>query len=60
MRGEDTTTGFYICNFPFLFDPIAKEVVLMADQEFSQRIAQQNAVQESNDQIYISFLCCCC
>jgi len=54
MRGEDTTTGFYICNFPFLFDPIAKEVVLMADQEFSQRIAQQNAVQDAMFQMMTS------
>ncbi len=24
MRGQDTTAEFYICNFPFIFDPIAK------------------------------------
>ena len=24
MRGQDTTVEFYICNFPFIFDPIAK------------------------------------
>jgi len=47
MQGIDTTTDFYLCNFPFIFDPVAKEIILMADQEFSQQQAQQSAFQNA-------------
>jgi E3 ubiquitin-protein ligase HERC4 len=47
MEGKDTTSEFYICNFPFIFDPIAKEMILMADQEYSQQMAQQSEFQNA-------------
>ena len=44
QNGVDVSAGFYICNYPFMFDPPAKEVILRTDQAFSQQRAQQNAV----------------
>ncbi len=42
--GVDISSGFYICNYPFLFDGAAKEVLLRTDQIVSQQQAQQNAL----------------
>lgn len=39
----DISAGFYICNYPFIFDAAAKELLLRTDQQFSQQQAQQNA-----------------
>ena len=43
-RGVDVATGFYICNYPFMFDPPAKEIILKTDQAFSQQQAYQQAM----------------
>merc|ERR1719228_1315210 len=43
-KGVDVSCGFYICNYPFMFDPSAKETILKTDQAFSQHHAQQQAV----------------
>jgi len=42
-NGVDISAGFYICNYPFIFDAAAKELLLRTDQQFSQQQAQQNA-----------------
>jgi len=42
--GVDVSAGFYICNYPFMFDPAAKETILRTDQAYSQQQAQQTAV----------------
>eukprot|EP00092_Neocalanus_flemingeri_P033110 GFUD01036005.1.p1 GENE.GFUD01036005.1~~GFUD01036005.1.p1 ORF type:complete len:1046 (+),score=311.60 GFUD01036005.1:157-3294(+) len=44
QKGVDVSSGFYICNYPFMFDPSAKETILKTDQAFSQHQAQKNAV----------------
>ena len=44
QRGADVSVGFYICNYPFIFDPAAKEVILKTDQILSQQSAQHNAM----------------
>ena len=44
QKGVEVSAGFYICNYPFMFDPAAKETILKTDQAFSQQQAQQNAV----------------
>jgi len=44
QKGVDVSAGFYICNYPFMFDPSAKELILKTDQAYSQHQAQQNAV----------------
>ena len=44
QKGVDVSGGFYICNYPFMFDPTAKETILKTDQAFSQQQAQQNSI----------------
>ena len=44
QRGIDVSAGFYICNYPFIFDPAAKESILKTDQFISQQTAQQTAM----------------
>merc|ERR1719411_1801903 len=44
QRGADVSAGFYICNYPFIFNPAAKEVILKTDQMWSQQNAQQSAM----------------
>ena len=44
QNGVDVSAGFYICNYPFMFDPPAKEAILKTDQAFSQQQAQQNTI----------------
>jgi E3 ubiquitin-protein ligase HERC4 len=44
QNGVDVSAGFYICNYPFMFDPSAKEAILKTDQAFSQQQAQQNSL----------------
>jgi len=43
-QGVDVSSGFYICNYPFMFDPSAKETILKTDQAYTQQMAQQSAV----------------
>jgi len=42
-KGVDVSSGFYICNYPFMFDPSAKETILKTDQAYTQQMAQQTA-----------------
>ena len=44
QAGKDVSAGFYICNYPFMFDPPAKEAILRTDQAYSQQQAQQNSI----------------
>lgn len=44
QKGVDVSAGFYICNYPCIFDPKAKETILKTDQVFSQQQAQQSAM----------------
>ena len=39
QRGVDVSQGFFICNYPFMFDPTAKETLLRTDQAMSQQQA---------------------
>lgn len=43
-RGVDVSQGFYICNYPFMFDPTAKETILKTDQALSQQQAFQDTM----------------
>ena len=42
--GVDISSGFYICNYPFIFDAAAKEIILRTDQVLNQHQAQQQAL----------------
>ena len=44
QRGVDVSAGFYICNYPFIFNPAAKEIILRTDQMITQQNAQQSAM----------------
>ena len=44
QRGGDVTAGFYIMNYPFMFDAAAKETILRADQAVSQQQAYHTAM----------------
>ena len=46
QQGVDVSTGFYICNYPFMFDPVAKEKILKTDQALSQQQAYQVAMMQ--------------
>lgn len=56
MNNKDTTLepAIYICNYPFIFDPIAKEIILKADQALNQQIAQQTELQSAMFQMFTS------
>ncbi|CAL1543190.1 unnamed protein product [Lymnaea stagnalis] len=41
------TQGFYLCNYPFIFDGAAKSVLLQIDAAWQMQVSQHNALMES-------------